>query len=77
MDLNDSESVYKDDRHEIKNRMNNHLELIEILGEKNVSIEEVDLLTYTKDISMIALNWTAPHWYIGTIIFIYLCFTST
>ena len=58
MDFNDFEIIYKENRSEIKNKSNIKLKLIEIIGEKNVSTEEVDLLAYTKDTSMIALNWT-------------------
>ena len=54
MDFKDFELIYKENRSEIKNKSNIKLKLIEIIGEKNVSTEEVDLLAYTKDTSMIA-----------------------
>ena len=58
MDFKDFDLIYKENRSEIKNKANIKLKLIEIIGEKNVSMEEVDLLAYTKDTSMIAYNWT-------------------
>ena len=58
MVFKDFDLIYKENRSEIKNKSNIKSKLIEIIGEKNVSTEEVDLLAYTKDTSMIAYNWT-------------------
>ncbi len=58
MDFKDFDLIYKENRSEIKNKSNIKLKLIEIIGEKNVSTEEVDLLAYTKDSTLIAFNWT-------------------
>ncbi len=58
MDFKDFELIYKENRSEIKNKSNIKLKLIEIIGEKNVSTEEVDLLAYTKDSTLIGFNWT-------------------
>jgi len=58
MDFKDFELIYKENRSEIKNKSDIKLKLIDIIGEKNVSTEEVDLLAYTKDASMIGMNWT-------------------
>jgi len=58
MDFKNFNLIYKENRSEIKNKSNIKLKLIDILGEKNVSIEEVDLLAYTKDSTLIGFNWT-------------------
>jgi len=58
MDFKDFNLIYKENRSEIKDKSNIKLKLIEAIGEKNVSTEDVDILAYTKDTSMIAYNWT-------------------
>jgi alkyldihydroxyacetonephosphate synthase len=58
MDLEDFEIIFKKNRKEIKNKQEIKNKLIEILGEKNVSTEDIDLLAYNKDTSMIGFNWS-------------------
>ena len=58
MDLNEFDLIYKDNRREIKNKTKIESKLIEIAGESNVSIKNVDILAYTKDSTLIAFNWT-------------------
>ena len=58
MNLNDFELIYKNNRKDIKNKSIIRTKLSEFLGEKNVSIKNSDLLAYTRDSSLIALNWT-------------------
>ena len=58
MDLNEFDLIYKDNRREIKNKTKIESKLIEIVGESNVSIKNVDILAYTKDSTLIAFNWT-------------------
>ncbi|MHA1150502.1 MAG: FAD-binding oxidoreductase [Promethearchaeota archaeon] len=56
MNIKDFELIYKD-RYEIKNKDSIIKQLRSIIGEKNVSTKEVDLLAYTKDSTLITLNW--------------------
>lgn len=58
MKLNELELIYKENRRLIKNKDNVISRLIEIVGEKNVSTKEVDILPYTKDMTLITLNWS-------------------
>ncbi|MFW9867929.1 MAG: FAD-binding oxidoreductase [Candidatus Thorarchaeota archaeon] len=58
MDINDFELIYKDKRVIIENKSRIKSKLCEIVGEQNVSTEEIDLLAYSKDSSLIAFNWT-------------------
>jgi alkyldihydroxyacetonephosphate synthase len=60
IDLNfeDFELVYKEDRTEIKNKDKILDELKHVIGDKNVSILKSDILAYTRDSSLISLNWT-------------------
>ncbi|MHA2290216.1 MAG: FAD-binding oxidoreductase, partial [Promethearchaeota archaeon] len=58
MGLNDFDLIYKENRHNVKNKLKIRAKLADIVGEKNVSIEDVDILAYTRDSSLIALNWT-------------------
>ncbi len=57
MDLKDFELIYKDNRCLIKDKLKIKKKLEEIVGEKNVSTEDIDILAYTKDGSLIAFNW--------------------
>ena len=57
MNLDDFELIYKENRVEIKDKQNVKKKLIEIVGEKNVSTDEIDIFAYTKDSTMIGYNW--------------------
>jgi alkyldihydroxyacetonephosphate synthase len=57
MDLKDFELIYKENRTVIKNKLEIKNKLSEIVGENNVSTEEIDLLAYTKDSTLITFNW--------------------
>ena len=58
MDLKEFELIYKENRREIKNKQVIKTKLVKILGENNVSTENIDILAYTKDSTLITLNWT-------------------
>lgn len=58
MDLKEFELIYKENRREIKNKQEIKTKLVKILGENNVSTENIDILAYTKDSTLITLNWT-------------------
>jgi alkyldihydroxyacetonephosphate synthase len=58
MDLNDFELIYKDNRKELKNKSKIKIKLSEIVGERNLSTKNSDLLAYTRDSTLITLNWT-------------------
>ncbi|MFX0075392.1 MAG: FAD-binding oxidoreductase, partial [Candidatus Hermodarchaeota archaeon] len=58
MDINDFELIYKENRKELKDKTKIKSKLTEILGEKNISTKNSDLLAYTKDATLITLNWT-------------------
>ncbi len=49
MNLEDFELIYKDDRVEIKDKKKLKTKLIDILGEHNVSDDEVDIFAYSRD----------------------------
>ena len=57
MNLENFELIYKDNRCEIEDKQKIISKLIEILGKDNVSDEEIDILAYTKDMTLISLNW--------------------
>ena len=57
MDLKDFELIYKENRNEIKDKQKIEKRLREIVGDNNVSTKEIDILAYTKDASLITLNW--------------------
>ena len=57
MNLKNFELIYKENRCEIKNKETIKLKLSEIVGDTNVSTEEIDLLAYTNDRTLITLNW--------------------
>jgi alkyldihydroxyacetonephosphate synthase len=57
MDLKDFELIYKDNRCNIKDKQNLKKRLEEIVGDKNISTKNIDILAYTKDTSLITLNW--------------------
>ncbi|MFW9946608.1 MAG: FAD-binding oxidoreductase [Candidatus Odinarchaeota archaeon] len=58
MNLENFEIIYKEDRVEIKNKQKVKERLIEIVGDGNVSIDKIDLLAYSRDSTLITLNWT-------------------
>ncbi|MFX0069588.1 MAG: FAD-binding oxidoreductase [Candidatus Hermodarchaeota archaeon] len=58
MNIENFELIYKDNRVKIEDKQRIRNKLIEILGEKNISTEEIDILAYTKDLTLITLNWT-------------------
>ena len=58
MDFKEFELIYKDNRCEIKDKQKIESKLKEILGENNISTNEVDILAYSKDSTLIGFNWT-------------------
>ena len=58
MDFKDFELIYKNNRHEIKDKQKIKSNLSEILGDNNFSDSEIDIFAYTKDSTMIGYNWT-------------------
>ena len=58
MNLENFELIYSNDRKEIKNKPFIESKLRKIVGDKNLSSKEIDLLAYSKDTSMITLNWS-------------------
>ncbi|MFX1354761.1 MAG: FAD-binding oxidoreductase, partial [Promethearchaeota archaeon] len=57
MNLENFEIIYNENRIEIKDREKIKAKLSEIVGAKNVSIDEIDLLAYSRSL-LISLNWT-------------------
>ncbi len=57
MDLKDFELIYTQDRCEINDKQKIERKIREIIGDNNISTKEVDILAYTKDASLITLNW--------------------
>ncbi|MFW9784409.1 MAG: hypothetical protein ACFFFB_19170, partial [Candidatus Heimdallarchaeota archaeon] len=58
MDLKDFELIYKENRSTIEDIQKIKKKIEDIVGEKNVSTNAVDILAYTKDTSLITLNWS-------------------
>ena len=58
MNLEDFELIYKENRCLIKDKQSIKTKLAEILGDNNVSDDEIDLLAYSKDTTLICLNWS-------------------
>ncbi|MFX1310005.1 MAG: FAD-binding oxidoreductase [Promethearchaeota archaeon] len=58
MDFTDFELIYKENRWEVKDKKKVKAKLREIVGDNNVSSNEIDLLAYTKDTTLIGMNWT-------------------
>ncbi len=58
MNLEDFELIYKNDRVEIKDKKKVKAKLIDILGEENVSDDEIDIFAYSRDTTLINTNWT-------------------
>jgi alkyldihydroxyacetonephosphate synthase len=57
MEFKDFELIYKDNRHKEKDPQKTKSKLTKIVGEKNVSDSEIDILAYTKDSTLIGYNW--------------------
>ena len=57
MDFKDFKLIFKDNRFQIKDKQAIISQLCDIVGEKNVSDKEIDLLAYTNDSTLITLNW--------------------
>ncbi|MFX1338974.1 MAG: FAD-binding oxidoreductase, partial [Promethearchaeota archaeon] len=58
MNIENFELIYKDNRVLIKDKPQVKARLREIVGNDNVSDNEIDLLAYNKDTTLITLNWT-------------------
>ncbi|MFX1498484.1 MAG: FAD-binding oxidoreductase [Promethearchaeota archaeon] len=58
MNIENFDIIYNENRYEIKDKQKVKDKLINIVGKKNVSIDEIDLIAYSKDSSLISLNWT-------------------
>ena len=58
MDLKDFDLIYKENRWECKDKKKIEDKLREHVGDDNISSNEVDLLAYTKDMTLIGMNWT-------------------
>ena len=57
MPLENFEIIYDENRCVIKDKENLVSKLREFLGEDNVSTEDIDIIAYSKDSTLIALNW--------------------
>jgi len=57
MNLNDFEIVYNENRCQIKDKAKILAKLKEIVGESNVSIDNIDILAYSRDSTLINFNW--------------------
>ena len=57
MDLKEFELIYNENRVEIKDKQKVEAKLRKIVGFKNVSTKEIDILAYNKDTSLIGFNW--------------------
>ena len=58
MDFKEFEVIYKENRCEIKDKKKIESKLKEIVGENNISTNEVDILAYSKDSTLLGFNWT-------------------
>ena len=58
MNIENFELVYKQNRVKIKDKGKVKSKLSEIVGNKNVSDNEIDILAYNKDTTLLAYNWT-------------------
>ncbi len=57
MNLNDFDLIYREKRVSIQNKDEIVSKLRQKIGEDNVSTSPIDILAYTKDTSLITLNW--------------------
>ena len=58
MALEKFDLIYKDNRCKIKDKEKVLLKLKEILGEEQVSTKDIDKIAYSKDTTLISLNWS-------------------
>jgi alkyldihydroxyacetonephosphate synthase len=58
MKIENFELIYKDNRVKLKDKPKLKLKLSKIVGIENVSDNEIDILAYTKDSTLLAFNWT-------------------
>jgi alkyldihydroxyacetonephosphate synthase len=58
MNINDFELIYQENRVKIQNKEDIVAELKNKIEDKNVSTKAIDILAYTRDSSLISLNWT-------------------
>jgi alkyldihydroxyacetonephosphate synthase len=58
MNLENFELIYSKNRREIKDKPFIESKLKKIVGDKNISSKEIDLLAYSKDTTLITLNWS-------------------
>ena len=58
MNIENFELIYKDNRVKIKDKSKVKARLSEIVGNENVSDNEIDILAYNKDSTLLTLNWT-------------------
>lgn len=57
MNLENFDIIYNENRVVIKDKSKIKIKLSEIVGESNVSTEEIDIFAYAKDASLIGHNW--------------------
>lgn len=57
MDFKKFELVYNENRHKFEDKVKVEGKIREIVGDKNVSSKEIDLLAYSKDSTLLTLNW--------------------
>ena len=58
MNLENFELIYKENRVKIEDKPKIKSKLGEIVGHKNISDNEIDIFAYTKDTTLLTLNWT-------------------
>jgi alkyldihydroxyacetonephosphate synthase len=58
MNIENFELIYKENRVEIKDKPKIKSKISEIVGNENVSDNEIDILAYNKDTTLLAYNWT-------------------
>ncbi len=58
MNIEKFELIYKDNRSKIQDKLKIAKRLEEILGVNNYSSKEIDLMAYSRDATMLAINWT-------------------
>ena len=58
MNLKEFELIYREDRVKIDDKDEIESELTVVLGKENVSAKKMDILAYTKDSTLISLNWS-------------------
>ena len=58
MNIENFELIYKDNRVKIEDKPKIKAKLGEIVGIENISDNEIDILAYSKDTTLLTLNWT-------------------